>query len=372
MIRKYLLPALAILGAVFAVYSVIVGSKPMPVAPPVAQPAQAPFNSYIAGAGIIEASTENISVGTSISGIIAKVYLKAGSSVKSGDPLFTLDDRELRAELAIRQANLQNAEDKLARLQSLPRLEDIPPAEARVKEAETSLSDSQNHLALAESVTDKRAVSMDDLNHRRYAVQLAEAKLSEMKAQLELLKAGPWKPDIDIAKTEVASAQAYVRATETNIERLTVRSPVNGEVLQLNVREGEYAQTGALQKPLILIGNLDRLHIRVDIDENDAWRFRKDSQAIAFVRGNREMKTLLRYESTEPYVIPKRSLTGDSNERVDTRVMQAVYSFDRVQLPLYAGQQMDVFIEVQPAGANPPAHTVNNNKAKDKADRGKK
>jgi len=70
------------------------------------------------------------------------------------------------------------------------------------------------------------------------------------------------------------------------------------------------------------------------------------------VRGNRELKTELKFERVEPYVIPKRSLTGDSTERVDTRVMQAVYSFDRNKLPVYVGQQMDVFIEVK-NGAKP-------------------
>ena len=63
------------------------------------------------------------------------------------------------------------------------------------------------------------------------------------------------------------------------------------------------------------------------------------------------MKAQIRYERTEPYVIPKRSLTGDSIERVDTRVMQAVYSFDRGELPVYVGQQMDVFIEAPPVSA---------------------
>jgi hypothetical protein len=46
-------------------------------------------------------------------------------------------------------------------------------------------------------------------------------------------------------------------------------------------------------------------------------------------------------------VVPKKSLTGDSNERVDTRVLQALYRFDRKELPIYVGQQMDVFIEAQ-------------------------
>jgi HlyD family secretion protein len=53
----------------------------------------------------------------------------------------------------------------------------------------------------------------------------------------------------------------------------------------------------------------------------------------------------LRFIRFEPYVLPKTSLTGDSAERVDTRVLQVIYSFNRGKLPIYVGQQMDVYIE---------------------------
>ncbi len=311
MIRKNILPFIAAAGVAFGVWTVVSTSRPIPAAEPVAQPAQAPFQAYIAGAGIIEASTRNISVGSPLAGIVNQIYVEVGSRVKAGDPLFKIDDRNYNAQLAIQVAALRTAE-------------------AAVKEAESSLADARSQLALAESVTDKRAISVEEVNKRGFAVQTAEAKL-------------------DSARAQVLSAQAQIKATGTDIERLTVRAPVNGEVLQVNIRLGEYAAAGVLQTPLLLLGNLDRLHVRVDIDENEAWRFGKNSRAMAFVRGNRDLKTPVKFERIEPYVVPKRSLTGDSTERVDTRVMQVVYSFDRGNLPVYVGQQMDVFIEV-PSG----------------------
>jgi hypothetical protein len=45
----------------------------------------------------------------------------------------------------------------------------------------------------------------------------------------------------------------------------------------------------------------------------------------------------------EPYVIPKKNLTGDSTERVDTRVLQVIFGLDS-GAPVYAGQQLDVFV----------------------------
>jgi multidrug resistance efflux pump len=200
-------------------------------------------------------------------------------------------------------------------------------------------------LRNAEKVTVGVAISVEELNRRRYAVQAGEARLAQAKYNLELLESGAWKPDIALVKAEIAKAEAEVNAAAVEIDRLTIRAPLDGNVLQVNIRPGEYAQGGILPQPLILMGELERLHVRVDIDENDAWRFHPDSSAYAFVRGNPEFKTALKFEYVEPYVVPKRSLTGDSNERVDTRVMQALYSFSRADLPVFAGQLMDVYIE---------------------------
>src|SRR5262249_13005537 len=99
-------------------------------------------------------------------------------------------------------------------------------------------------------------------------------------------------------------------------------------------------------------GAVHPLHVRVDIDENDAWRFHEGAVATASVRGNCDIGTPLQFEYVEPYVVPKHSLTGEATERVDTRVMQVVFSFERGDLPIQVAEQMDVFIEgneIEPA-----------------------
>jgi HlyD family secretion protein len=352
MIRKLLIPLLALAGAGYAILTVAAGSQPAQVAKAVADPSRPPFDTYIAGSGILEAMGQNVAIGSPLPRLALEVHVKVGDDVEAGAPLFTLDERDLKAEAQVRRTTLQSARARLDRLKASPRVEEVPPAEARLAAAEAQLADFKNQVALWESVADKRAVTVEDLQRRKFAVQAQEARVAESKASLALLKAGAWKPDLQVAEAEVAAAEAQVQQTESEIARLTVRAPTHGTVLQLNLRAGEFAPSGALQTPLLLFGRLDRIHLRVDVDENDAWRFRKESAAVAFVRGNRELKTELKFERVEPYVVPKRSLTGDSSERVDTRVMQAVYSFDRSKLPVFVGQQMDVFVEVK-TGAKP-------------------
>jgi multidrug resistance efflux pump len=232
----------------------------------------------------------------------------------------------------------------LAKLEQSPRPEELPPAEARVREAEAALADATVQQKLIESVSDRRAIREEDLQRRRLAVKSAAAKLEEANAALALLKSGSWAPDLKIAKAEVATAEAQVKRLNTDIERLTMRAPAAGEILQVNVRAGEYAQVGTLAKPLIMMGDTTRLNIRVDVDENEGWKVRDGAPAQAAERGNSDQRVALEFVRFEPYVVPKKSLTGDSAERVDTRVLQVIYRFKETKVPFRVGQQMDVFI----------------------------
>lgn len=345
MISKLVLPSSAVLGLGFAVFTIASGSRPPLVAQPAAEPARAPFTRFIAGAGIVEPSSRSIAIGSPLSRCVAEVRVHVGDEVAEGAPLFTLDARDLRAELAVRETALATARAKLGRYQALPRAEDVPPARARVTEAEAHLADARNRLALAESVEDSRAISVEEVERRRHEQEAALARLEQAQSELALLEAGAWQADLEIARAEQAAAEAQVHALEVELERLIVRAPVAGMILQVNVRPGEFASAGMLTTPLVLMGTVHPLHVRVDIDENDAWRFQQGAAATGSVRGNRDIGTELRFEYLEPYVVPKRSLTGDTSERVDTRVMQVVFSFERGELPIQVGQQMDVFVE---------------------------
>lgn len=357
MIFKYLLPVLAVLGLAFGLWTVSVGARPVPAAPPAAKPADPPFPETIAGAGIVEARTQNIAIGAPLAGVVVEIPVAIGAQVKPGDLLFRIDDRDRRAELAVRQAALASAQAELARLEALPRKEDLPPLEALVTAADTALADARRQLEIAESLPDMRAVAVQEWDRRRFAVQSAQARAAQAQAELAKARAGAWAPELEIARASVASAKARVDAQQVEIERLAVRAPVAGTVLQVNLRVGEFAPAGpsglstSSAQPLLLLGDLSTMHVRVDIDENDAWRFAPGAKGVAYVRGNRELSVPIEFVRVDPYVLPKRSLTGEATERVDTRVLQVIYRFDPKALVVYVGQQMDVFLDVQPTGA---------------------
>lgn len=310
--KRFLLPTIGILAALWAAYSVARTAPRRHKTSPPASPPVSDFSRTVAAVGLVEANSENIAIGTPLSGVVSRIFVSVGQSVKTGDPLFVLDTRQLQADLAVRRSSLA-------------------AQRSAVRVARARLDDVQRSLDFAEGL-DSRAISIEETTRRRSAVETTKAQLEE-------------------AETQVSTAEAQVRSVETEIERSTVRAPLDGEVLQIKVHVGEYAPAAVTATPLILLGGARPLNVRVDVDEHEAWRVKPGASATAHVRGDASLKTSLQFVRFEPFVVPKKSLTGDSTERVDTRVLQVIYRIDRQDLQLFVGQQMDVFIQAGSARA---------------------
>ena len=304
------------LAGVLLTIATLWGARDKPMAPaPMEPPPRNPYSSTVAAAGIIEAANENVKIAPPVSGLVTKVYVKVASQVQKGEVLFQLDDRELRAQL-------QTKTDSL------------PSAAARIAEQEIRLRDVEDQLRRLQSVRDRRAVSEDDVQRKWHEVEATKRSLIRAKADLRL------------AQTQRDEVQAI-------LERLTIRAPRSGTILQVNIRAGEYAMVNA-NEALILLGDIETFQVRADIDEVNAPLVVPGSPAVAYLKGQTKHAIPLIFDRVEPYIVPKRSLTGDNRERVDTRVLQVIYQFKKPSFPIYVGQQVDVFIERELKEIVPP------------------
>ncbi len=305
---------LAIAGVLLTI-ATLWGAGDKPAAPPpIEAPPSNPYQATVAAAGIIEAVNENVRIAPPVSGLVTKVHVKVADTVNHGAPLFQLDDRELRAQLQTRTDSL-------------------PSASARIAEQEVRLRDVQDQFARLQSVKDRRAVSQDDVQRKWHEVESAKRGLIRAKADLRL-------------------AQTQRDEVQSLLERLTIRAPRAGTILQVNVRAGEYATVNA-SEPLILLGDTETLQVRADIDEVNAPLVVPGRPAVAYLKGQTDQAIRLTFYRIEPYIVPKRSLTGDNRERVDTRVLQVIYQFEKPSFPLYVGQQVDVFIDREATHSEP-------------------
>lgn len=311
LVTHILLPLFGVVGIAYGVFFAGNNAGNQSTKPSNTEPAVLPptskFPHSISGSGLVEANSRNIEIGSHLSGIVSELLVGEGDEVQKGAPLFKIDDRSARAEIATAESNLAVARAQLA-------------------EAQVSLADQRDQLARVEGLKEGVVVSADRVSRLRFAAQTANTR-------------------VNVAKAAVDEAEARLKEAKVTLAKTTVTAPITGKVLKLNTRVGEFVQAGETATPPLVIGNDTPLHVRVSLDENELWRFSKDAKATGALRSNRDVTFPLTFVRLEPYVVPKTSLTGATSEKVDTRVLEMVYRVEATDAPIYIGQQVDVFIE---------------------------
>ena len=317
---RNILPVIAVIGLAIAAFLIWRGLPDRQLEEPEETPARATgalTNApRVAGAGVVEPSSEVIDLGTALSGLVTAVLVRPGDYVSKDQPLFRVDDRDVRARLLEAEAGIREAG-------------------AAISEARAAEGAASRQLALYRGIGDPAAVS-------RSEVIRAEGDASVARGRRQL------------AEARLAAARAASDRARVELGRLTVAAPISGEILRVDVRPGEFVQAGqqgSSSTPYIQMGETRPLHVRIDIDEDEATRVALGSQAVVSPRGAADRQVRARFVRAEPQVVPKRSLTNSAAERVDVRVLQLIYELPSTDGLFRVGQQVDAFIAARPAPA---------------------
>ena len=330
-----MLPLLAVAAMAWASFNVVQSQTTRVATEPPISPPRPTFAQTVAAVGLVEPSSEAISIGSPRSAVVDVVHVKVGDEVKKDQPLIKLRTREMEAERSVAAASVEEAQAQIQVAEQQAKM-----AEAAVKIAEAELAQSQRLLDFATQLKDSRVISEEERTQRAMTVATHEARLLSAKAGVAAAVS-----QVTSAKAAHLSAQAKLEVMDVDLDRSVIKAPMDATVLQVRVRAGEHVSAPSSTAWLTL-GQTHPLHVRADVDEHEAWRVKPGARAEAQVRGNPSLKTRLTFVRFEPMVIPKKSLTGDATERVDTRVLQVIYRIDDTsKSPLFVGQQMDVFID---------------------------
>jgi HlyD family secretion protein len=325
--------AAAVASLVFAVMSVSTSAPKRERRAPQGTISTPEFSAFIAATGVVEPASQVVTVAPDIDGVVRAVFVRAGDRVRTGDPLFALDDGETIARIKRAEARLARARAEIALRQA-----EAKAAHARVEAQRLEAA------RLRSSVERFRPLRQEAVSEEQFDQMAAEADAAAYgwRAGREAPPAAD--ATADAAAQEAAVAEAELAEARAAHQRTIMRAPIAGSVLRVDARAGEAARGQGGRQPTVSVGDIDTLHLRVEIDEANAPEFSPDAKAEAAVRGAAGGRIALKLVSADRMLKPRAGFRDASIEPVDSRVLEVRYAIADAGANLYAGQLLDVYI----------------------------
>jgi len=295
--------------------------------------------------GRVEARTGQLKIATSAPGIVDAVAVKPNDTVFAGEPLMRLRDNDLLVRLSAAEA--QVAVRKRARNENgaTGKTEDRRKAEDSVAEGEQAVFDLQESVDRAVSQWRTSGQGQDAVTTARTDLVKARDELAKRKDRLRKVEAGAPLPTA--LEGQLIAARAELSTARAALDKMTVRAPIDGTVLQVNVKPGELAAPSGLQ-PLMLLGDLSTLRVRAELDERDVMEIKIGQTAAVRASAFPEREFSGKVASIAPLIEPARISSRGADNRTDVDAVEVVVDLAQAS-PLTVGMRVDVYFERVPA-----------------------
>jgi len=316
-------------------------------APPVGQVDErelAPPLAIVSGNGVVEPAQPETRVGAPTAGTIARIAVGETTRVPAGEVLVELDRRIEAAALAAAESDVLGARAELDRAIRGSRAEDIKAVRADADAARARAELAKGVLVRIEGAAKSGAITGDELDRTRREAEVAEAAARAAGAREQAAIQGSRREDLQLARARLSAAEARRDQAAAMHDRMIIRAPIAGEVLQVKYRAGENYQPAG--EPLVVPGDTSSLRVRVDIDERDIGKIEIGSPVIVRASAFPGVDHGGRIVEVGRRMGRKNVRTDEPTERNDTKVLEVVVALDTPRA-LVVGLRVTCY--VQPA-----------------------
>lgn len=206
-----------------------------------------------------------VNITTRVPGVLAEMTVLEGQKVEQGQVVARLDDSMFRADYEQAKAAQTAAECRLAEMKNGALPEELDQARTAVELAQSKLNLAQRESERLEKL--RKDISDAEWDQMVSMVSDAKANLKTLEQKLKLLEAGPRAERLSMVEAEVAQAKALVAKAEINLSHATLRSPIDGVVLERKGEVGESIRPEAMASGIYVIADLSRMEVQVDVEE---------------------------------------------------------------------------------------------------------
>ncbi len=310
-------------------------------------PASAPTSNtprMIAGPGRVEPSSEDIKIGSELSGRLKVVNVEEGDAIQRGEVLAELENSDYRAQVESARANVIAKQAVLRKVINGARRQERDEAWSSVNEAKAVMENAKSELRRRQELFSAGVVSREELERYAREADVAQAKYEAAVQQHALVDDRAREEDQSLAEADLQLAQAQLDEAQARYDKTFIRSPIDGTVLRKHHRSGEsVSNSSTVPDPVLTIGDRKTLRVRVDVDETDVSKVSIGQRAYVTADAFGKQKFWGHVVRVGQQLGPKNVRTDEPTEKVDTKILETLVELDAgSHLP--DGLRVDAFI----------------------------
>lgn len=286
-----------------------------------------PEGEWIGAIGLVEPHAPESRLTTAVSGRIAAIHVEEGDHVTAGTVLVELESGPEMAAVARAEAEVMVARASATRSRRGLRPEELEAVEADAGGAEARATSSAETLARLEVAAAGGGATRDEVERAR---RTAEADRESVEAATARARAGRTgrREDVSVAVAEIRAAEARLAEARAQLDRLRIVAPIDGEVLEVHYRVGEFVSPGGGSEPLVVLGDTSTLRVRADVDERDIARVTSGAAALVTADAFGERRFTAHVVEVGRRMGRKNVRSDEPTERVDVKILEVVLELD--------------------------------------------
>ncbi len=309
---------------------------------------RAPEGDFVAGNGVVEPADRETNVACELDGRIATIAVREGDKIELGAIIAELENSAEKAALAAAESDVETARAELTRTLKGLRQEDVEAVVADTESMRAKAELSKGTFDRTQALAKKGAATPDELDRARRQAETDQRSLEAGEARRRAAVAGSRSEDILVARSKVTAATARVEQARASLNRLTIRAPIAGEIMQVKYRAGEYYSPSSA--PIAVMGDTRTLRVRVDVDERDVPRLAVGAEAFATLNAFPNQRFKGRVVEIGRRMGRKNIRSDDPTERIDTKILEVVFELEN-KAGLVPGLRVLGYISARPPTA---------------------
>lgn len=323
-------------GAAIAAASYIAASqthKPSPAPAPTSSK-----SNLVVAAGLVEPASEEIRLGAQMDGVLQAVPVEEGQQVRRGQVVAVLENGDHSARVVLARSRIQEAEAALLRLRNGSRPEERREADAQVREAKAALDIAAAERERRTMLLGRGAVSKSEFDVADRDWLTAKARYDAVRERAAVVYTETRPEDLMRTEAELGTAKGQLGEALAMLEKTFIRAPIDGRILRKIRKAGESVSANG-STPIVSIGDLSELRVRVDVDESDVAKLREGMPAYVTAEAYGDRKFTGRVIRIGQALGRKNVRTDEPTERVDRKILETLIVLD-------AGQSLPIGLRV--------------------------